>query len=398
MVKSKFDFIDLEIQNLKAEDRYNYIRVIEGPQGAWLNIEGKKKLNFCSNNYLGLANHPEIVNFVKENLDKYGIGPGAVRSIAGTNLLHIELERKLSEFKGTQDTILLQSGFNANLAVIPTLLDSPEDAVISDELNHASIIDAIRLSKAKRFIYKHSDVDDLESKLKQADGSRRKIVVTDGVFSMDGDIAPLPEIAKLCQKYEAILVVDDAHGEGVLGEKGRGIVNYFSKKGELSEDMVDIEVGTLSKAFGVVGGFVSSNKKVIEFLKQKARPFLFSSALTIPDTLAAIKAIDIILNSNVVEKLWENTNYFKTEMKKMGFDLGNSQTPITPVMLYKESLAQEFAKLLFEEDVFAVPIFYPTVPKGKARIRTMISAIHTKEDLDFALEKFYKIGKKLAVI
>ena len=398
MVKSKFDFIDLEIQNLKAEDRYNYIRVIEGPQGAWLNIEGKKKLNFCSNNYLGLANHPEIVNFVKENLDKYGIGSGAVRSIAGTNLLHIELERKLSEFKGTQDTILLQSGFNANLAVIPTLLDSPEDAVISDELNHASIIDAIRLSKAKRFIYKHSDVDDLESKLKQADGSRRKIVVTDGVFSMDGDIAPLPEIAKLCQKYEAILVVDDAHGEGVLGEKGRGIVNYFSKKGELSEDMVDIEVGTLSKAFGVVGGFVSSNKKVIEFLKQKARPFLFSSALTIPDTLAAIKAIDIILNSNVVEKLWENTNYFKTEMKKMGFDLGNSQTPITPVMLYKESLAQEFAKLLFEEDVFAVPIFYPTVPKGKARIRTMISAIHTKEDLDFALEKFYKIGKKLAVI
>ncbi len=393
MIKSKFDFITEELENLKKESRYNYIRVIESPQDSWLVIEGRKKLNLCSNNYLGLANHPEIIQFCIEGIKKYGIGPGAVRSIAGTNVLHIELEKKLSEFKHTEDTILLQSGFNANLAVIPTLLDSPDDAVISDELNHASIIDAIRLSKAKRFIYKHLDMNDLEEKLKEASGCRRKVVVTDGVFSMDGDIAPLPKIVELCQKYEAILVVDDAHGEGVLGNKGRGIVDHFNLHGK-----VDIEVGTLSKAFGVVGGFVSSNSMVIEFLKQKARPFLFSSALTIPDTLAAIKAIDIILNSDVVERLWENTRYFKTEMMKLGFDLGSSQTPITPVMLYEESLTQEFAKMLFEEDIFAMPIFYPTVPKNKARIRVMISAMHTKNDLDFALEKFQKIGKKLGII
>ncbi len=393
MIKSKFNFITEELENLKKESRYNYIRVIESPQDSWLVIEGRKKLNLCSNNYLGLANHPEIIQFCIEGIKKYGIGPGAVRSIAGTNVLHIELEKKLSEFKHTEDTILLQSGFNANLAVIPTLLDSPDDAVISDELNHASIIDAIRLSKAKRFIYKHLDMNDLEEKLKEASGCRRKVVVTDGVFSMDGDIAPLPKIVELCQKYEAILVVDDAHGEGVLGNKGRGIVDHFNLHGK-----VDIEVGTLSKAFGVVGGFVSSKSMVIEFLKQKARPFLFSSALTIPDTLAAIKAIDIILNSDVVERLWENTRYFKTEMMKLGFDLGNSQTPITPVMLYEESLTQEFAKMLFEEDIFAMPIFYPTVPKNKARIRVMISAMHTKNDLDFALEKFQKIGKKLGII
>jgi glycine C-acetyltransferase len=236
-------------------------------------------------------------------------------------------------------------------------------------------------------------MEDLELKLKEAKGFRRKLVVTDGVFSMDGDIAPLDKIVELCNKYDAILMVDDAHGEGVLGDKGRGVVDHFKLHGK-----VDIEVGTLSKAFGVVGGFVSSNSKVIEFLKQKARPFLFSSALTIPDTLAAIKALEIVMSTNVVEKLWDNTNYFKKEMKKLGFDLGSSQTPITPVMVYEESKAQEFSKLLFEENIFAMPIFYPTVPKNKARIRVMISAIHSKNDLDFALEKFEKIGKKLKVI
>lgn len=393
MVRDKFEFISQELESLRKEARYNKIRVIQSPQGAWITIEDRKKLNLCSNNYLGLANHPEIIQFCIEGIKKYGIGPGAVRSIAGTNILHVELERKISEFKEVEDTILLQSGFNANLAVVPTLLDSPEDAVISDELNHASIIDSIRLSKAKRYIYKHLDMEDLENKLKEAENARRKLVITDGVFSMDGDIAPLPEIVRLCKKYDAILVVDDAHGEGVLGRKGRGVVDHFNLHGS-----VDIEVGTLSKAFGVVGGFVCSNSRVIEFLRQKARPFLFSSAMTIPDTLAAIKAIDIVLNSDSVEKLWENTNYFKKEMRRLGFDLGNSQTPITPVMLFDEALTQEFARILFEEDVFAMPIFYPTVPKNKARIRVMISAIHTKEDLDFALEKFYKVGKKLGVI
>ncbi|MCX7758822.1 MAG: glycine C-acetyltransferase [bacterium] len=392
MVKDKFNFLIQEIEDLKKSSRYNNIRVIEGPQCSWVTIGGRKKLNLCSNNYLGLANHPEIISFCIEGIKKYGIGPGAVRSIAGTNILHIELERKLSEFKHTEDTVLFQSGFNANLAVVPTFLDSPDDAVISDELNHASIIDSIRLSKAKRFIYRHVDMDDLESKLKEASFSRRKMVITDGVFSMDGDITPLPQIAELCDRYDAILVVDDAHGEGVLGRNGRGIVDHFDLHGK-----VDIEVGTLSKAFGAVGGFVSSNYRVIEFLKQKARPFLFSSALTIPDTLAVIKALDIILNTDVVEKLWSNTNYFKTEMRNLGFDLGNSQTPIIPVMLFDESLTQEFARMLFDEDVFAMPIFYPTVPKNKARIRVMISAVHSKDDLDFALEKFQKVQKKIGI-
>ncbi|MGB9639203.1 MAG: glycine C-acetyltransferase, partial [bacterium] len=373
MITGKFSFIEQELNQLKAEGRYNIIRVIESSQGAWVKIDGKNKLNLCSNNYLGFANNEYIKQRVKEYIDKYGIGPGAVRSIAGTMTIHQELEQKLAEFKHTESTILLQSGFNANLSVIPTLLDSPEDAVISDELNHASIIDSIRLSKAKRFIYKHMDMDDLEQKLKEAQGSRRILIITDGVFSMDGDIAPLDKIVELANRYNAFVMVDDAHGEGVLGKNGRGIVDHFNL-----HNKVDIEVGTLSKAFGVVGGFVSSNKLVVEYLKQKARPFLFSSAMTVPDVAAALTAVDLMLNTDIVEKLWENTNLFRKEIQSLGFDTLNSKTPIIPVMLYDEKLTQEFAKELFNEDIFAMPIFYPTVPKSKARIRVIISAIHTK--------------------
>jgi len=390
----KLDFIREDIENLKKEGLYIIIRTIESPQGAWIVVDGKKVLNLCSNNYLGFANHPELRKKAKEAIDRFGVGPAAVRTIAGTMSLHNELERKLAEFKGAEATISFQSGFNANLATIPALVGRG-DAIFSDELNHASIIDGSRLSRATIIRYNHNDPEDLEKKLKEEGPKyRRKLVVTDGVFSMDGDIAPLPEIAEIAEKYEAILMVDDAHGEGVLGRGGRGIVDHFDLHGK-----VDIEVGTLSKAFGVVGGYVAGSKEIVEYLKQKARPFLFSSAVTPPDVAASIAAVDILMESDeLVRKLWDNAKYFKENMKNLGFDIGKSQTPITPVMLGEASVAQEFSKRLFEEGIFAQAIGYPTVPRGKARIRVMISATHSKEDLDFALEKFAKVGRELGVI
>ncbi len=390
----KLDFIREELENLKKEGLYIIIRTIESPQGAWIVVDGKKVLNLCSNNYLGFANHPVLREKAKEAIEKFGVGPAAVRTIAGTMSLHNELERKLAEFKGAEATISFQSGFNANLATIPALVGR-EDAIFSDELNHASIIDGSRLSRATIIRYNHNDPEDLEKKLKEEGGKyRRKLVVTDGVFSMDGDIAPLPEIAEIAAKYDAIMMVDDAHGEGVLGRGGRGIVDHFGLHGK-----VDIEVGTLSKAFGVVGGYVAGSKEMIEYLRQKARPFLFSSAVTPPDVAASIAAVDILTESDeLVQKLWDNAKYFKENMKKLGFDTGKSQTPITPVMLGEAKVAQEFSKRLFDEGIFAQAIGYPTVPRGKARIRVMISATHSKEDLDFALEKFEKVGKELGVI
>lgn len=390
----KLDFIDKDLEQLKKEGLYIIIRTIESPQGAWIVVDGKKVLNMCSNNYLGFANHPKLKEKAKEAIDKFGVGPAAVRTIAGTMSLHIELEKKLAEFKGADATISFQSGFNANLATIPALVGK-EDVIFSDELNHASIIDGCRLSKATIVRYKHNDPEDLEKKLEEyKDFPGKKLIVTDGVFSMDGDIAPLDKIVEVAEKYDAITMVDDAHGEGVLGRGGRGIVDHFNLHGK-----VDIEVGTLSKAFGVVGGYVAASKKVVEYLRQKARPFLFSSAVTPGDVAACIAAVDILTESDeLVNRLWDNANYFKTEMKNLGFDLGISQTPITPVMLGDAKLAQEFSKNLFKEGIFAQAIGYPTVPKGKARIRVMISATHSKDDLDFALEKFEKIGKELGVI
>jgi len=390
----KLDFIDKDLEQLKKEGLYIIIRTIESPQGAWIVVDGKKVLNMCSNNYLGFANHPKLKEKAKEAIDKFGVGPAAVRTIAGTMSLHIELEKKLAEFKGAEATISFQSGFNANLATIPALVGK-EDVIFSDELNHASIIDGCRLSKATIVRYKHNDPEDLEKKLEEyRDFPGKKLIVTDGVFSMDGDIAPLDKIVEVAEKYDAMTMVDDAHGEGVLGRGGRGIVDHFNLHGK-----VDIEVGTLSKAFGVVGGYVAASKKVVEYLRQKARPFLFSSAVTPGDVAACIAAVEILTESDeLVNRLWDNANYFKTEMKNLGFDLGISQTPITPVMLGDAKLAQEFSKNLFKEGIFAQAIGYPTVPKGKARIRVMISATHSKDDLDFALEKFEKIGKELGVI
>lgn len=390
----KYQFIHDELARLKEVGLYNTVRTISSPQGAWIVVDGEKVVNMCSNNYLGFANDPRLVNAAREILAKYGIGPGAVRSIAGTMDFHNELEKKLAEFKGSGATLSLQSGLVANQAVIPSIIDSKEDAIFTDELNHASIIDGVRLTKAQRFIYEHCNMTSLKSKLEEGKNTRRKMIITDGVFSMDGDIAPLDEIVDLAEQYNAFTMVDDAHGEGVIGKGGRGIADHFALHGRC-----DIEVGTLSKAFGVMGGFVSGKKEVIEYLKQKARPFLFSSAATPPDVAACMAAVDILQSDETpVKKLWENGRYFKEKMKELGFDTGVSQTPITPVMLGEAPVAQKFSKRLFEEKVFAMAIGFPTVPRGKARIRVMISAAHEKKDLDFTLEKFEKVGKELGVI
>lgn len=394
VMSKKLDWIKQELDGLKQTGAYNHIRTIESPQGAWLVVDGKKVLNFCSNNYLGLANHPAITSAAQEAIKKYGVGPGAVRTIAGTMSLHLELERRLAVFKGVESTISFQSGFSANLAVLPALVGK-EDVIFSDELNHASIIDGSRLSGAKIIRYAHCDEKDLERVIHEAAGTyRRAVIITDGVFSMDGDIAPLDRLCEVATAHDIILMVDDAHGEGVLGKGGRGIVDHFNLHGK-----VDVEIGTMSKAFGVMGGVVAGNPIVVEWLRQRGRPFLFSSALTVPDTAACIAAVDLLESSTeLVDRLWENGNYFKAGMKELGFNTGVSQTPITPVMLGEVTLAKQFSKELFEVGVFAMALGYPTVPQGKARIRVMISAAHSRSDLDQGLEAFKKVGQKLGVI
>ncbi len=393
-MSNRLDWVQTELQALKEAGLYNQIRTIGSPQGAWLIVDGKRVLNFCSNTYLGLANHPNLVAAAKKALDEMGAGPAAVRSIAGTTHLHVELEQRLAKFKGVEAAITFQSGFNANLATIPALVGK-EDVIFSDRLNHASIIDGCRLSGAKIIAYDHCDAASLEAAIKDnLSHYRRAIIITDGVFSMDGDVAPLPEIYEVAHRYDILLMVDDAHGEGVLGKGGRGIVDHFGLHGK-----VDIEVGTLSKAFGVVGGVVAGNAVIVEWLRQRGRPFLFSSAVTPPDAAACIAALDLLESSTeLVDRLWENARYFKAEMKNLGFDTGLSTTPITPIMLGEAPLAQQFSRALFEAGVFAMAIGYPTVPQGKARIRVMISAAHAKDDLDQGLQAFEKVGKQLGVI
>jgi glycine C-acetyltransferase len=388
-------WIAQELDSLKQQGLFNTIRTIESPQGAWLTVDGKQVLNFCSNNYLGLANHHRLVQAAAGEVQVYGVGPAAVRSIAGTMSLHIELEKRLAAFKGVEAAITFQSGFTANLATIPALVGK-EDVIFSDRLNHASIIDGCRLSGAKIVAYDHASPAHLKEVIRseKATGYRRALIITDGVFSMDGDIAPLPEIYEIAEAEEILLMVDDAHGEGVLGRGGRGIVDHFGLHGK-----VDVEVGTLSKAFGAVGGVVAGKQIIVDWLRQRGRPFLFSSAMTVPDVAACLAAVDVLEESTeLVDRLWENANYFKAEMKRLGFDTGLSTTPITPVMLGEAPLAQKFSRQLFEQDVFAMAIGFPTVARGKARIRVMISAAHRREDLDKGLATFNKVGKELGVI
>jgi glycine C-acetyltransferase len=392
----KLQFIIDERARLEREGLLINLRTIQSPQGAWITVDGSKVLNLCSNNYLGFANHPSLKEAAKKAIDEFGVGPAAVRTIAGTTSLHTGLEQKLAQFKGVEAAISFQSGFNSNVATIPALVGK-DDVIFSDELNHASIIDGCRLSGAPIIRYEHCNPASLEKKLAEhypPGNGHRALIITDGVFSMDGDIAPLARLVELAERFNAMIMVDDAHGEGVLGSNGRGAVDHFHMHGR-----VDVEIGTLSKAFGVVGGFVAGKKLIVEHLRQKGRPFLFSSALTPADVAACSAAVDILQGSDeLVRRLWSNTRYFKAKMRDAGFNTGSSETPITPVMLGEAKTAQQFSRRLFEEGVFAMAIGFPTVPLGKARIRVMISATHEEKDLDFGVEKFSKIGRELHII
>ncbi len=395
MAKILSNFLDSQLNALKEQGLYNEINVVTGPNGPMINIESQELINLSSNNYLGLATDENLKRVAKEAIDSHGVGAGAVRTINGTLDLHVELEDKLAEFKGTEAAVAFQSGFNCNMAAIQAIMNK-EDAILSDELNHASIIDGCRLSRAKIIRVKHSDMDDLRQKAKEAveSGNYNKVMyITDGVFSMDGDVALLPEIVEIAKEFDLITYVDDAHGSGVMG-KGAGTVKHFG----LEKD-IDIQMGTLSKAIGVVGGYVAGTKDLIDYLKVAGRPFLFSTSLTPPDTRAIIEAVQTLMDSTELhDKLWENGDYLKKGLKDLGFNIGNSATPITPCIIGEEKLTQEFSKRLMEEGVYAKSIVFPTVPRGTGRVRNMPMASHTKEMLDKALQIYEKVGKELGVI
>jgi glycine C-acetyltransferase len=393
MTKDKLDFIREDVGDLKGSGLFINIRTMDSPADAWMVVDGRRVLNFCTNNYLGLANHPKMKKAARRAVKQWGVGPAAVRTIAGTQGLHIELERRLAAFKGVEDALYVQSGFCANQAAIQPLVGR-EDVIFSDRLNHASIIDGCRLSRAKIVVYEHCDAADAEAKIREnLPNYRRGLLVTDGVFSMDGDIAPLDKLYEVAEKYGVLTMVDDAHGEGVLG-RGRGIVHHFGLPGKF-----DVEIGTLSKAFGVVGGVIAGKQLIVDYLRQRARPFLFSSAVTPADTAACLAAVDLLEESeDLVDKLWKNTAAFKDGMRALGFDTGRTETPIVPVMLGEAPLAKTFSRRLFEEGVFAMALGFPTVPRGQARIRVMNTAAHSQEDLEVGLAAFEKVGRELGVI
>lgn len=395
MSKVLENFLTENLQELKDKGLYNEIDPLESPNGPIITIKGKQFINLSSNNYLGLVTDERLKKVAIEAIEKYGVGAGAVRTINGTLDLHLKLEETIAKFKGTEAAISYQSGFNCNMAAISAVMDK-NDAILSDELNHASIIDGCRLSKATIIRYNHSDMDDLRKKAKEAkeSGKYAKImVITDGVFSMDGDIAKLPEIVEIAKEFDLIVYVDDAHGSGVLG-KGAGTVKHFGLQNE-----VDFQIGTLSKAIGVVGGYVAGKKKLIDWLKVRSRPFLFSTAVTPADAVAATKAIELLMESTeLYDRLWENGRYFKQGLKDLGFDIGQSETPITPCIIGEEKLTQQFSKRLYEEGVYAKSIVFPTVPRGTGRVRNMPTAAHTKEMLDQALAVYEKVGKELGII
>ncbi len=384
-----------ELDKLKEQDLLWNPKTLNGPSCAEPSVDGEKVIMLCSNNYLGLANHEALKKAAIDAVQKYGAGSGSVRPIAGTMDLHLELEQLIAKFKRTEDAIYYNSGFTANSGALPILLRKG-DAVISDELNHGSIIDGIRLSKADRHIYAHKDMDELEKKLKEvkAGNPNRILIVTDGVFSMDGDIAPIDRVVELAERFDACTYVDDAHGDGVLGDHGRGIVDHFKLEGK-----VDFEMGTFSKAFGTMGGLIATSKTNKEFLLNKSRTWLLTGSHPPATVAASIAALKILEQSDeLVKKLWDNTGYYKKRLKELGFDTGESETPITPVMTYDSGKARKMSIRLFEEGVYALPIVFPMVAKDKARIRTMITAEHTREELDTAISKIEKVGKELELI
>jgi glycine C-acetyltransferase len=395
----KFDFIRNDVESLKDSGLFIQLRVMGSPADAWMIVDGKRVLNFCTNNYLGLANHPRMKQAAREAIETWGVGPAAVRSIAGTQGIHVELEQRLAAFKGVEDALYVQSGFCANQAAIAPLVGrdrstGAQDVVFSDRLNHASIIDGARLSGAKIIVYEHCDAKDADRVIREnLPKYRRGLLVTDGVFSMDGDIAPLDELYEVAEEHGVMTMVDDAHGEGVLGG-GKGIVHHFDLQGKF-----DVEIGTLSKAFGVMGGVIAGRRTVVDYLRQRARPFLFSSAVTPADTAACLAAVDLLEESSeLIDRLWANTETFKKGMSQLGFDTGRTQTPIVPVMLGEAPIAKEFSRRLFDNGVFAMALGFPTVPRGLARIRVMNTAAHSREDLEIGLAAFEKVGCELGIV
>nr|WP_302104603.1 glycine C-acetyltransferase [Polycladomyces sp. WAk] len=388
-----FEHLEQEIDQWKKEGVFRPLTELESDQGSRVIIRGKEVIQLSSNNYLGLTTHPRLKQAALEGVERYGAGTGSVRTIAGTFSMHENFEKRLAEFKHTEAALVFQSGFTANVGVISSIL-TEEDVVISDALNHASIIDGIRLTKAQRRIYRHADLDDLEAALKETQSARKRLIVTDGVFSMDGDIAPLPDIVELAEKYDALVMVDDAHASGVLGKNGRGTVDHFGLHGR-----VHIQVGTLSKAIGVLGGYVAGPKVLRDYLIHRARPFLFSTSHPPAVTAACQAALDVLLEEpELIDRLWDNTRFFKQGLESLGFNTGKSETPITPVIVGEGAKAMALSDALFEEGVYAQGIAYPTVPKGEARVRTIVTAQHTKEELEQALHAFEKAGKKLGII
>ncbi len=392
----RLSFLEQELKNLEEQGFVWRPRTLQSEQRARAIFDGKEVVNLSSNNYLGLTNHPKMREAAKRAIDQFGAGAGAVRPIAGTMTLHRELEEKLARFKGVEAVLVFQSGFAANLGTIQALVGKG-DAIYSEELNHGSIIDGCRLSGAEIIKWPHRNVDALRQLCKESRQKyRRALLVTDAVFSMDGDIAPLRELAEIAEEFDLIFMVDDAHASGVLGRSGRGSVDHFGLHGR-----VDVQMGTLSKALGAMGGYIAGSKTLIEFLIQKARPWLLSTAHPPAVVAAAIAAVEILESpegEQLVKKLWENANYFKKELQKLGFNTGASETPITPVIVGSSHNARKLAQRLFEEGVFAQEIVFPMVARDKARVRTIVTAMHSKEDLDFALNAFKKVGKELGLI
>lgn len=389
------EFLKNELSEIEANGLLKRERVIVTPQGANVKVNsGQEVVIMCANNYLGLSSHPDVISAAKDALGTHGFGMSSVRFICGTQDIHKELERKIAEFYGTEDTILYAAAFDANGGVFEPLF-SEEDAIISDELNHASIIDGIRLCKAQRYRYKHSDMNDLEEQLQKAQAQRHRIIVTDGVFSMDGDLAKMDEICRLAEKYDALVMTDECHSAGFIGKTGRGVPEHFGVM-----DKVDIITGTLGKALGgAMGGYTTGKKEIIEMLRQRSRPYLFSNSLAPSIVGAGIKVFDLLSSTTELrDRLEENTLYFKEHIKAAGFDIKSGDSPIVPIMLYDAALSQNFANRLLEEGVYAIGFFYPVVAKGQARIRTQISAAHTKADLDKAIAAFINVGKELGVI
>ena len=394
MPRDPLHYLTEELEKLREQKLYQKLRVLETGQVPVARFDGKEVINLSSNNYLGLTTHPRLKQRALEAIEKFGVGSGAVRTIAGTMTLHMELEEKIAKFKHVEASVVFQSGFTANAGTVQAILGR-DDVIVSDELNHASIFDGCRLSRAEIKVFPHKDVEACEKTLKELEGRKcRKLLITDGVFSMDGDIAPLPQLVTLAEKYGCIMMVDDAHASGVLGRNGRGTVDHYNLHGR-----VDIQVGTLSKAIGALGGYVCSTRNTIEFLYHRARPFLFSTSH--PPSVAAtcIAAFEVLEEQpQLTEQLWANTRFFKQGLKRLGFNTGVSETPITPVIVGEAAVAHEFSRELFSAGVFAQSIGYPTVPNGKARIRTIVTATHTQGELSLALEILEKVGKKLKII